>query len=337
MMLSYLLTAALLLLGSSTGTPSDFGARRTTASGCGRDSHVKLNELNSETLASGRTYLFWIPPSYDVHKATPLIFSFHGATKTPKDQANLDLLTTPFFNTDHIVVYPASGTYGVSNASYWQGAPKVPPTVDDVAFVLDILETMESRFCIDESRIYATGKSQGGMMTNNLACDARSSAVIAAFAPVSGSYYVNVTGAACTPLTLGFDCHPAQKETPIIVFHGLADDTIAYGGGERSGECLPYIPHFVAAWAVRDGLQASPSRVARLAGDNSTTYTYGAGAERGLVSFVYDGNAVSHQWPATIPNTDSIEHGSQPATFNASSIIMDFLRSVHAEWNGPWW
>ncbi|KAI0428155.1 Alpha/Beta hydrolase protein [Xylaria sp. FL1042] len=327
-----------LLAGASLASPVDFTPLHSAAPltrGCsGKRAGVELNKRINATLeGSGRRYLFWVPPNYTPRAKTPLIFAFHGATKTPDAQADLDLLTTPRFNDDHIVVYPSSGEYGANKGRYWQGAPQVPADVDDVAFVLDVLDALESRLCVDTARVYATGKSQGGLMVNNLACDARSSARIAAFAPVSGSYYVNVTGEACTPLTLRFpNCRPAAERkggVPMLVFHGGADVTIAYGGGPRSGECLPYIPHFVAAWAERDGLDGTPGYVGPLPGaaDNATVYRYGEGVqEEGLVRFVYSGNHVNHQWPATIPNADSVEYASPPATFNASSIIVDFFR-----------
>ncbi|KAI0799395.1 Alpha/Beta hydrolase protein [Xylaria sp. FL0064] len=334
---------SLLLVGASLASPVGFtplhSALAPAACGCSEkgEAGVSLNKRINETLAgSGRRYLLWVPPSYTPRAKTPVIFSFHGATKTPDAQADLDLLTTPRFNADHIVVYPSSGEYGEKRGRYWQGAPQTPPDVDDVAYVLDILDALESRFCVDTARVYATGKSQGGLMVNNLACDPRSSARIAAFAPVSGSYYVNATGDACTPLTLPFpNCRPAERRNgrvPLLIFHGGADVTIPYAGGPRSGECLPYIPHFAAAWAARDGLDGTPGLVWLLAGaaDNATVYEYGDGEGlregEGLVRFVYSGNHVNHQWPATIQNADSVEYDSAPATFNASSVIVDFFR-----------
>ncbi|KAI1753767.1 Alpha/Beta hydrolase protein [Xylaria castorea] len=321
-----LLTAGLLLSRASLASLTDLGFKRSVT-GCGNEPDVALDTRITAELPSGRTYLFWVPPNYNLRKETSLIFSFHGGTKTPESQADLDLLTTPFFNKDHIVVYPSSGEYGADKGRYWQGAPQVPPDVDDVAYVLEILDAMESQFCIDTARVYATGKSQGGMMTNNLACDERSSARVAAFAPVSGSYYVNVTGTACVPTMLEFDCRPARAHVPVFIFHGGNDHTINYTGGPRSGECLPYIPYFVAAWALRDELSDTPNHVGPLpnAGDNATIYKYGSGNREDLVEFIYSGDHVDHQWPATIPNSDSIEHDSPPATFNASSIIIDFF------------
>ncbi|KAI0202972.1 Alpha/Beta hydrolase protein [Astrocystis sublimbata] len=318
------LTTGLLLGSAGLASPAQEFASKRSVSGCDVKPDVALNERITTKLPSGREYLFWVPPSYDYTKETPLILSFHGGTQTPKKQADLDLLTTPHFNKDHIVVYPASGDYG---GNYWQGAPKVPDDVDDVAYVLEILDEVEAKFCIDTKRVYATGKSQGGLMTNNLACDERSSARIAAFAPVSGAYYVDVTGDACKPKALEFNCSPARKQIPILVFHGGNDNTIDIKGGPRGGECLPDVPYFVKQWAIRDGLSDTPSYDAPLrgAGDNARRTRYETESEKGLVQYIYSGDKVDHQWPSTNPNPDSDAHNSPPATFNASSIIMDYF------------
>jgi poly(3-hydroxybutyrate) depolymerase len=316
-------------------------------SGCGADQGVDVDKRTNEKLDSGRTYQLWVPPGYTPGSKTPLILSFHGAGGTPDSQAELDLLTMPFFNKDHILVYPSSLDYEVEPYRFWQGAPQVPPDVDDIGYVMDVLDDVESRLCVDKSRIYATGKSQGGMMTNNLACDEQASARIAAFAPVSGAYYVNVTGSDCKPTKLKFDCKPDADRSgkiPLLIFHGGDDDTISYEGGERSGECLPDILYFISEWAAREGLQSEARRIRLPNGvkDDAKVYTYGSGsskaegdntedddedavAQMGLVTLVYDGNHVNHQWPATIDNADNVRHGSRPASFNASSIIMDFF------------
>ncbi|KAI0973022.1 Alpha/Beta hydrolase protein [Xylaria arbuscula] len=327
MLVSKLLTVELLIIvGESLASAASL-TYTNSVPGCGKGPGVRVNKRTNATLPSGRSYLFWIPPNYNPQNRTPLIFAFHGANKTPDGQADLDLLTTPFFNRDQIVVYPSSGTYGASGGRYWQGAPQVPADVDDVAYVLDILDDMQSRLCVDAARVYATGKSQGGLMVNNLACDPRSAARMAAFAPVSGSYYVNVTGAECTPRSLPFKCRSAavRERAPILLFHGGGDVVIPFAGGPRSKECLPDIPRFAADWAVRDGLVRAPAHLSPLphAGDNATVYDYGSGEE--LVRLVYDGDHVNHQWPATIPNADSIEYASAPATFNASSLIVEFF------------
>lgn len=60
-----------------------------------------------------RDYLLFLPPKYSTTSNNPIIFSYHGGTRTPESQRDLDRLETPYFNTDHIVVYLRG--YEVSN------------------------------------------------------------------------------------------------------------------------------------------------------------------------------------------------------------------------------
>jgi poly(3-hydroxybutyrate) depolymerase len=280
------------------------------------------------TLSGGRTYMYFLPAKYDQSKPNPLILSFHGASRTADWQADLDRLTDPYFNKDHVVVYPQALQYGnTSSYIYWQGSPNA--TANDVAYVEKVLDKVESDLCIDTTRIYATGKSQGGGMVGQLACDNAASQRIAAFSPVSGAFYT--TGAASSltscgdPKELSMTCNPGRDDIPLLDFHGGNDTTISITGGLRKGGCLPDVRTWVANWARRDDLSASPSATVAING-SAEMYRYGSGANAGLVTFVYDGDHVNHDWPATFANTDNEDHESGPATFNASTMIMEFFK-----------
>ena len=69
------------------------------------------------------------------------------------------------------------------DAQGWQGDFRHNST-DDKGFVADMLVYFGTNFCIDNSRIYAAGKSNGGGFTSLLACDSKLSKAFAAFAPV---------------------------------------------------------------------------------------------------------------------------------------------------------
>lgn len=198
----------------------------------------------------------------------------------------------------------------------WQGVPGVD--VDDVAFTTAILDHLQDTYCIDSSRIFATGKSDGAGFVNVLACDANLSARIAAFAPVSGAFYINTSP--CHASTVTIPCSASRKDIPFLEFHGGNDTTIAYTGGARKGECLPTIPHFIQQWAVRDGL-GSKNTSSPLA-ENTTRYKFGDG----LVQHIFD-SVIGHDWPSTQPNDDNQRSGHHVASFNATPIILDFFNS----------
>lgn len=164
---------------------------------------------------------------------------------------------------------------------------------DDVGFTSSILDELETQYCVDTDRIYATGKSQGGGLVGVLACDEDMSQRIAAFAPVSGSFYISDFGDVCEPETVPIGpCSPGRDDVPVLAFHGLVDDTIAYYGGPRRGACLPSIPYWVRTWAERDGLGPENETSAvpgALDGSSAVRYEFGEGVQKGLVTHIMDG------------------------------------------------
>lgn len=166
-------------------------------------------------------------------------------------------------------------------------------TTDDTGFTAKILDELESQYCVDTNRIFATGKSQGGGFVGVLACNETLSKRIAAYAPVSGAFYISDYGGTCDPTTVTMPtCQPSRTNIPILDFHGMADTTIAYMGGERKGGCLPSIPHWVQSWAERDGLgqtNVSSSVPGALSGSSAVAYEFGSGWQQGMVTHIMDG------------------------------------------------
>lgn len=193
-------------------------------------------------------------------------------------------------------------------------------TTNDTQFTTDILDDLQSKYCIDISRIAATGKSDGAGFCNILACDAVLSTRISAFAPVSGAYYAKAS--VCDPTALVNPCSAGRTDIPFLAFHGGNDTIISYFGGPRKKECLPFVEHFVQEWAARDGLPAS-STMAPVAND-TVKYSFGSGMNAGLVGLYFELN-IGHDWPSTEPNSDNLVAGHHVASYNATPIIMDFF------------
>jgi poly(3-hydroxybutyrate) depolymerase len=126
--------------------------------------------------------------------------------------------------------------------------------VDDIGFVKALIANLTATYCIDTGRNFAAGLSNGGGMTNVLACDPVTSLIFAAFAPVSGACYTSVTST-CNPYTVEPVntipqpiCNPGRSNVPVIDFHGTGDGVISYLGGPRRGYCLPTVPHWTTEW-----------------------------------------------------------------------------------------
>lgn len=96
------LSLASLTLSFVTGSLA-LRCRKTT--GCGQTPSMAPGDFKNFTIADGREYRVWLPGNYDSGKPTPLILSYHGANRDIAHQVDLDQLTNPLFNKDHILVY----------------------------------------------------------------------------------------------------------------------------------------------------------------------------------------------------------------------------------------
>jgi len=274
-----------------------------------------IGKTTNVTIESGgveRWYLVTIPFLYDCEKTNPVILSYHGGARDASQQLELSQMSNPQFNNFALAVYPQ----GVDNT--WQGVPGA--SADDILFTTDILNQLERDYAIDTKRIWATGKSDGASFTNALACDFKLSKRIAAFAPVSGAFYVNKE--TCDDAdTMLIPCNPGRKDIAMIEFHGEKDTSVAFTGGLTNGQCLPSIPQFARNWAMQNGLGLK--NVTTLVRKDTSVTKYGKDFDHGLVTLVVD-TAIGHDWPSTVENDDNA--GKLAASFNATEVIVNFFQ-----------
>ena len=272
------------------------------------------------TTKDNREYRVFLPASYDGSTEAPLILSYHGSGGTIKKQKDLDGLTESWRNDKYIVAYLQGLVPPKGSHSRWQISPDAQ--ADDQSFTKEVLDTLERQLAIDRRRVYATGKSQGGGFVGALlACNETLGRRFAAFAPVSGAYYLR-NETSCDPEHIPIACATTRTDTPILAFHGGADDTIAYGGGPRQGACLPAVRHWIRSWVVRNGLRGT---------ERNTSLPDSAAVKNGVrsawrddrVVLVYDGDQAPHDWPSTVANRDN--GGKNLTSFNATDMILHWF------------
>lgn len=238
-------TAALALLPLA-GLPSSSAASAEAPSRSARcdkptdqeNGSSALHEIESGGLE--RSYILRLPKGYDRRASWPLIVAYHGRGSSGVEIEGYSKLST----LPAVVAYPdgAIGT-GDGYRQAWQGAPYQPTGVDDVAFTEDLLDQVQSDLCVDPTRTYATGKSNGGGLVGLLAC--RLAERFAAVAPVAGAFYPEAREGCA-------DADPV----PVLDVHGVADATIPYAGDPDRD--LPGIQEWVREWAERDGCRPVP-------------------------------------------------------------------------------
>lgn len=168
---------------------------RTAFTERGFTAHVKDTSLGVNNNYP-HTWYEYIPPQLrGTSEKVPLVFYFHGVNCVPLygvEQSNLhDVADQAGF----IAMFPApakSKCWNIWNES------RIPSDFD---FVLALIEHMKSVHPIDESRIYLTGFSMGGMMTHAL----------------TGAYpEVFAAGAPCNAFNFGYFKEPAGMLAPFM-------------------------------------------------------------------------------------------------------------------------
>ncbi|MER7604372.1 PHB depolymerase family esterase [Nocardioides sp. NPDC127503] len=297
--------AALSLAPTATSAltrASDRAAGETTPAPCAKPTDQEPDSSQKYELTSGdieRSYVLRLPEGYDRRADWPLIVAFHGRGSTGVEVEGYSELS----DLPAVVAYPdgAIGT-GSGYRKAWQGAPYEAPGVDDVAFTSDLLAAIEADHCIDTSRVYATGKSNGAGLAALLACQLPDT--FAAVAPVAPALYPG-TRVSCAE----------APPTPILEIHGVADATIPYAGD--ADRDLPAIPEWVQGWADHNGCTTSATRTNR---DVETTRWTGCDQGAEVQHVAVDGGG--HVWPGG----DIYSGGGHVThTIESATVIWDFF------------
>jgi polyhydroxybutyrate depolymerase len=252
-----------------------------------------------------RRVIVHVPPAV-AGRALPVVLALAGANQSSEFFERYTGLSALADGEQFIAVYPtATGLHPL-----WTINDDHPGAANDVVFLSGLLDGIGQRLCVDPSRIYSLGVSNGGGMTARLACEL--SGRIAAVVSVAGGYR------SLPP------CHP-DVPVSVLEIHGTADPDVRYlgSGGGGPGAVGP----FLSGWAARNGCRARPRRrrvgVAllrldwtgcRLGADVSHIEVFGGG----------------HQLPGGLPH----DRGPR-STFSAVWEAWRFLRA-HARAPGPY-
>jgi polyhydroxybutyrate depolymerase len=174
-------------------------------------------QLNRTLFFDGqnRSFIVYVPSSYDGSTQVPLVFNFHGGGGTSSDFINYENDMRPISDTaNFIAVYPQAAVDPIDGSNSW--LHKTPTTHNDVNFIEAIIDTLSNDYNIDNDRVYACGYSEGGLFSYELGC--RLNNRIASFASVSGSmltesYRLDNGFGSCSPI------HP----TAVLLIPGTSD------------------------------------------------------------------------------------------------------------------
>ena len=180
-------------------------------------------------------------PRTGAYAPRPLVIALHGAGETGPDFADDTGFSRLADRERFLVAYPTA----VGPTSFWnitgQKQANLPEEVDQLRRSLDALEGVA---CVDRSRVFVTGVSNGGGMTARLACELPDR--LAGAAPVAGGYK------ALPP------CHPSRP-LPILEIHGTGDQVVPYGGSPP--DYRGSVARYLARWRRIDGCVGKARRL----------------------------------------------------------------------------
>lgn len=237
------------VIGSAAGCRAQRAAARTSTD------PPSAGALERRTIRHGgllRSYHVHRPADGRGASPRPLLFVLHGGNGT--DAATMARRTG--FNAiagrdGALVVYPA-GVDGQWNDGRGRTFRRAADNsgIDDVGFIGAVTDALVASGEADPARVYVTGFSNGGMMTQRLGIELGDR--FAAIASVIANIPVPIAG------------QPPRRPLPVLVMNGTADPLVPYDGGPvrvlggSYGE-VTSTDRTIAVWTTAAGLGA-PSR-----------------------------------------------------------------------------
>lgn len=229
-----------------------------------------------------RTYTLYIPANYSTTQPCPVVLNLHGYGLDANQQAILSKMNSIADTAGFIVAYPEglpdSGGRRQWNSGYGTG-------VDDVGYINRLLDSIAATYVVNQQRIYATGLSNGGIMSNTLACDLNRR--IAAIASVAGTMSRLQWGNCATVGAM-----------PVMHVHGTADLVVPYLGNTIFLGVNSLVNH----WRGRNGLTMNSTTTAyanSVTTDGSTAelIVYKTGSS--VPVYLIKVNNGGHSWPGS--------------------------------------
>jgi len=270
-----------------------------------------------------RRYVIHLPSKYIASQATPVVIAFHGGGGNPDSMVRLSGLTAKSDEAGFIVVYPyGTGPMEEQLLTFNGGGCcgyAMEKKIDDVAFTRALLDDLATVANVDADRVFATGLSNGGIMSHFLASEL--SDRIAAIAPVGG------------PLMM--EAPQPKRAVSVMHFHGTADAFAPFQGGYGEGffpgrkgvTDFKSVDHSIQSWVKANGCQNEP-KVETLPdkaddGMRVTRKTWSGGRDGSEVVLI-EIQGGGHTWPGKEPTMNKL--GPSTMDISANDLMWEFFQ-----------
>jgi polyhydroxybutyrate depolymerase len=291
--------------GASSSPPTRSAGCGVTGSPTGTKQDMMLNVSGQSTV---RTYRLSVPTTYDPNTPLPLLFGFHGVGGTgAQTQTSFNLESSTTGGGKAIFVYPDALPKQEPNdggvAVDWVTPLGASNKGIDFAFFEALVSEIESKYCVDTSRVFATGISAGGIFTNFVGCWYGD--ILRAIAPVASEKpWSTPHNAPANMLCTG--------SVAAMVIHGTNDPYSSYTTNGLG--TLDF-------WLAQNGCQASNPATDAVTPNACQDYQ-GCAAGLPVVMCSHD---EGHAWPVKTGFSCS---STSTVCFDANVAVWDFFTSL---------
>jgi len=280
---------------------------------------------HTRTIPAGdlqRRYRVHVPKKYDAANPAPVVIVFHGGGGNPESMARLSGMNAKSDEAGFIVVYPFGSGKLDDHLLTFNGGDccgyAMQRKIDDVGFTRAMLDDLAKVANVDTNRVFATGLSNGGIMSHYVASEL--SDRIAAIAPVGG------------PLMM--DASNAKRPVPVMHFHGTGDEFAPFKGGFGKGAAagkgvtdFKSVEHTIQSWVKANGCKPDPEVVAfpdkSEDGMKCTRKTWSGGKDGSEVVLIEIENG-GHTWPGNEPIVAML--GKSTKDISANDLMWEFFQ-----------
>ena len=268
-----------------------------------------------------RTYYVYVPVRVKPQSGkVPMVMMLHGGGGDGRSAIKMSDFFAKADMEGFIVVYPeGSGRRARSKLKTWNAkhccGPAMENNVDDVGFFSALIDKLVTEYPVDTKRIYATGMSNGAMMSHRLGAELSNK--IAAIAPVVGGMF-------------GDEQYPSHPVSAIII-NGKLDESVPIEGGENGGRfadawdgtLLKPAKYQGEFWAKVNGCGSEP--VKQRFNANLYAWRYDCPAGLDVIHYIVEDGG--HQYPGGQRGSTL---GDKPSNaMNATDVIWAFFSQHH--------
>ena len=263
------------------------------------------------------------PKGSDEEKPRPLMIVLHGFLADGDMTRVLTGFNAIADREQFIVAYPD----GLGRMwRFWEGTGRAKEMarlehVDDPGFLLHLIDDLVSEKLVDPRRVYLTGISNGGFMTNRMAWQYADR--FAAIAPVAG-----------TIPNLMLDEAKPSRAVPTLIVHGTDDQVVEFAGSQKFGPVGKFIgARELEEWWSKSN-RCGPVETTSLpdrARDGTTVNVsrHPATAKDGAEVVCYEIQGGGHTWPGGSLQPE-VMLGKTCRDWNASEAIWQFCSRYEA-------